>query len=152
MRRRPPKFWVQNIFNFNLQQNLRFLQHSSRYYLPCQKQPAEVFCKNGVLRHFTKFTGKHLCHSLFFNKVLGLRLATLFKKRLWHRCFPVNFVKFLKTTFYIEHPWWLLFPRLSLYIFFAALLYNPGNCFRKLSSAFLLRDILCINLFRFLSY
>ena len=115
MRRRPPKFWVQNIFNFNLQQNLRFLQHSSRYYLPCQKQPAEVFCKNGVLRHFTKFTGKHLCHSLFFNKVLGLRLATLFKKRLWHRCFPVNFVKFLRTPFY-EHLWWLLFPRLSLYI------------------------------------
>ena len=22
------------------------------------------------------------------------------KKRLWHRCFPVNFVKFLKTRFY----------------------------------------------------
>ena len=45
----------------------------------------------------------------------GLRLATLFKKRLWHRCFPVNFVKFLRTPFY-EHLWWLLFPRLSLYI------------------------------------
>ena len=25
----------------------------------------------------------------------GLRPATLLKKRLWHRCFPVNFVKFL---------------------------------------------------------
>ena len=25
--------------------------------------------------------------------------ATLLKKRLWHRCFPVNFVKFLTTTF-----------------------------------------------------
>ena len=33
----------------------------------------EVFCK-GVLRNFTKFTGKHLCQSLFFNKVAGLRL------------------------------------------------------------------------------
>ena len=29
----------------------------------------EVFCKEGVLRNFTKFTGKHLCQSLFFNKV-----------------------------------------------------------------------------------
>ena len=28
--------------------------------------------KTGVLRNFTKFTGKHLCQSLFFNKVAGL--------------------------------------------------------------------------------
>ena len=28
----------------------------------------EVFCKKGVLRNFAKFTGEHLCESLFFNK------------------------------------------------------------------------------------
>ena len=28
-----------------------------------------------------------------------LRPATLLKKRLWHRCFPGNFVKFLRTPF-----------------------------------------------------
>ena len=39
----------------------------------------EVFCKNGVLRNFAKLTGKHLYQSLFFNKVAGLRRATLFK-------------------------------------------------------------------------
>ena len=33
---------------------------------------------------------------------LILKAATLLKKRLWHRCFPVNFVKFLGTTFFIE--------------------------------------------------
>ena len=27
----------------------------------------------GVLRNFAKFTGKHLCQSLFFNKVAGLK-------------------------------------------------------------------------------
>ena len=32
----------------------------------------EVFCKKGVLEYFSKFTGKHLCQSLFFNKVVGL--------------------------------------------------------------------------------
>ena len=32
----------------------------------------EAFFKKGVLRNFTKFTGKHLCQSLFFNKVAGL--------------------------------------------------------------------------------
>ena len=36
----------------------------------------ELFCKKGVLRNFTKSTGKHLCQSLFFNKVAGLRPAT----------------------------------------------------------------------------
>ena len=55
----------------------------------------EVFCKKGVLRNFAKFTGKHLCQSLFYNKVAALRPATLLKERLWHRSFPVNFVKFL---------------------------------------------------------
>ena len=64
----------------------------------------EVFCKKGVLSNFTKFTGKQLCQSLFFNKVAGL-------KRLWHRCFPVNFVKFLRTPFFTEHLSWLLLKK-----------------------------------------
>ena len=55
--------------------------------------------KKGVLGNFIKFTGKHLCQSLFFDKVTGLRPATFLKKRLWHRCFPVNFAKFLRTPF-----------------------------------------------------
>ena len=53
----------------------------------------------GVLRNFAKFTGKDLCQSLCFNKVTGLRPASLLKERLWHRCFPVNFAKFLRTSF-----------------------------------------------------
>ena len=56
--------------------------------------------RKGVLRNFTKLSGKHLCQGLFFNKVVGLRPATLLKKRLWHSCFPENFVKFLRTPFY----------------------------------------------------
>ena len=40
----------------------------------------EVFCKKGILRNFAKFPGKHLCQSLFFNKVAGLRPATLLKR------------------------------------------------------------------------
>ena len=67
-----------------------------------------MFCKKGVLRNFSKFTGKHLCRSLFFNKVAGLRPATLLKKKLLHRCFPANVGKFLRTSFLIEHPRWLL--------------------------------------------
>ena len=51
------------------------------------------------LKNFAKFTGKHLYQSLFFNKVEDLSPATLLKQRLWHRCFPVNFRKFLRTPF-----------------------------------------------------
>ena len=68
----------------------------------------EVLRKKGVLRNLRKFTGKHLCQSLSFNKLAGLIPATLLKKRLWHSCFPVNFVKFLRTPFYTKHLWWLL--------------------------------------------
>ena len=57
--------------------------------------------QKGVLRNFSKFTGKYLCHSLFSNKVVGLRPATLIKKRPWHRDFPVNFAKFLRTILQI---------------------------------------------------
>ena len=48
------------------------------------------------------------CHSLFFSKLAGVRPANLLKKRLWHRCFLVKFVKVLRTTFFIEHLSWLL--------------------------------------------
>ena len=40
----------------------------------------EVFCRKDVLKNFTEFTGKHLCQSLFFNKVAGLRQSLFFNK------------------------------------------------------------------------
>ena len=52
--------------------------------------------RKSVLRNFAKFTRKHLCQGLFFNKVAA---TALLKKRLWHRCFPLNFAKFLRTPF-----------------------------------------------------
>ena len=78
-----------------------------RYKLGYRSSRPNVFCEKGFLRNFAKFTGRHLCQSFLFNKVAGLKPATLFKKRLWRRCFPVNFAKFLRTPFLIEHLWWL---------------------------------------------
>ena len=72
----------------------------------------DVFCKKGVLRNVAKLTGKQLCQSLYFNKVAGLRPATLLKQRLWHLCFPVNFAKLLRTPFLTEQLRWL---RLNVY-------------------------------------
>ena len=64
----------------------------------------EAFCKKGVLRNFAKFIGKHLCQSLFFNKVAGLRRT------------PVNFAKFLRIPFSTEHLWWLLLSILMIHL------------------------------------
>ena len=66
-----------------------------------------MFCEKGVLRNFTKFTGKHLYQSFFVKKETG-RLTTLLKKSLWHRCFSVNFAKFLRTPFLQNTSGWLL--------------------------------------------
>ena len=55
--------------------------------------------KKGVLKNVVKFTRQHLCQSLFFDKL---------KMRLWQRCFPVNFTKFLRTHFLQNTSRWLL--------------------------------------------
>ena len=53
---------------------------ASVYLRQCRSSRPEVFCKKGVLRNFVKFTGKHLCQSLFFNKLAGLRPTNLLKR------------------------------------------------------------------------
>ena len=70
--------------------------------------------KIGVFRNFAKFAGKHLCQILFFNKVAGLKRATLLKKRFWYRCFPVNFAKFLISPFLQNTSWRLLLKGLFM--------------------------------------
>ena len=75
----------------------RMLTSKGVYFYRSSRQ--EMFCEKVVPRNFTKFTGKNLCQGLLLNKVAGLRPATLLKKRFWHRCFPVNFVKFPKRLF-----------------------------------------------------
>ena len=67
-------------------------QARRKLWIQSKSSCPEVFCKKGVLKNFAKFTGKHLCQSLFFNK------------KLWHRCLPVNFAKFLRTRFFYRTP------------------------------------------------
>ena len=63
----------------------------------------EVFCKSDVLKNFVKSQENTCVGVSFFNKVVDLRPATLLKKRLQHRCFPLDFTKFLRTFFFTEH-------------------------------------------------
>ena len=74
--------------------------------------------KKVVLRSFTKLTRKHMCQSLLFNEVAGLKPATLLKKRLCYRCFLVNFAKFLRTPFSQNTSAWLLLWLLKVSLYF----------------------------------
>ena len=61
----------------------------------------DVFCKKGVLRNVAKCTGKHLCRSLFFNKVEGLRhlwRTPLVVASAWQCLFCEAFTKLCKIS------------------------------------------------------
>ena len=68
-------------YSFFYRESLRMSDFIKKY---CNKNHAHNFerslevatggDKKGFLRNFAKFTGKHLCQSLFFNKVAGIRL------------------------------------------------------------------------------
>ena len=66
------------------------LSHVCRRYRSSHQR---CFMKKGVLRNFVKFTGKHLCQSLFFNK------ETL------AQVFSCEFYEISKKTFFTEHLW-----------------------------------------------
>ena len=70
----------------------------------CRSSRLEVFYRKGVLRLFAKFTGKHLCLNFFFNKVPGLRPATLTLAQV----FSCEFCEISKISFFTEHLRFLL--------------------------------------------
>ena len=57
---------------------------------------------------------ENTCAGVSFLIKLQARPATLLKKRLWRRCFPVNFAKFLRTPFLTENLQWLLLNHVNL--------------------------------------
>ena len=63
-----------------------------------------MFCKKGVLKNFAKFTGKHLCQSFFFNKVVSLRPVTLLKKVTLAQVFSCEFCEIFKNIFFYRTP------------------------------------------------
>ena len=67
--------------------------------------------RKGVLRNFVKFTGKHLCQSLFFDKVRGLRQACNFIKKRLAQMFSCKFYEISRNTFSKEHLCWLFLTR-----------------------------------------
>ena len=78
--------------------------------IPPEVAVRRCFFKVAFIKNFAIFTGKHLCWSLVFNNVAGLRPTTSLKTRL-QQVFPVSIAKFLRTAFFKEHLRWLvLYP------------------------------------------
>ena len=63
-----------------MQSNITLWQVENLCSWKTKSSHPKVFCKEGVLENFAKFTGKHLCQSLFFNKVAGLGLRPYLKR------------------------------------------------------------------------
>ena len=67
--------WRKNHFGLFLNANTRSGRSKNAYQIDYRRlyKSSHQRCsvKKGVLRNFAKFTGKHLCQSLFFNKVAG---------------------------------------------------------------------------------
>ena len=90
--------WIKNLSQINVEQIKKLTLTSKKIIfdgmlqkfmgMVCQKcviarsSRPKVFCKKSVLRNFTKFTGKHLCQILIFNKVAGLRHNFIIKETL----------------------------------------------------------------------
>ena len=64
-----------------------------------------------VFLEISQNSQENTCGRVSFLIKLQAPPATLLKKRLWHRCFPVNFAKFLRPPFFTEHLWWLLLEK-----------------------------------------
>ena len=67
-----------------------------------QKHRPEVFCKKAVLSDFPKFTGKHLCQSLFITKVGG-QGRQLYLKRDPGTGVSREFCEIWKNTFFLQN-------------------------------------------------
>ena len=65
----------------------------------------KVFCKKVILRNFAKFTGKHLCQRLFFNKVTGLRsyACNFIKKESLAQVFFCELCEISKNAYFTAH-------------------------------------------------
>ena len=59
---------------------------------------SQIIFKIDVFQHFANLARQHLCWCLFLIKLQAFRSATPLKKTQ-HRCFPVEFTKFLRAPF-----------------------------------------------------
>ena len=111
----------------------------------------EVFFRKGVLKNFTKFTGKHLYQSFFVNKVADLRPAHMFscefceisKNTFFHRTPPVAASSNMETQQKRASFLWSNYQWLLLIITATTVNNSDSNGFNEFKStiSFLLKSL-----------
>ena len=66
-------FVIPNKSGGDIRRSLEHIIENENYVCFIRSSHQSRFVRKGVLSNFAKFTGKHLCQSLFFDKVAGLR-------------------------------------------------------------------------------
>ena len=87
-----------SIYEKNLSKSETYLENSEAVARRCSVK--KVFLK------ISESSLESTCARVSF--LIKLWPATLLIKKLWHRCFLVNFAKFFGTLLFLEHLWWLL--------------------------------------------
>ena len=104
------------LFHLNYNGNQGIQKNPTRAVLikRCRENMSHVYWRRLMRRWDFNQVAKELYWNRTSSWVLpftGVRPVTLVKKSIWHRCFPVNFTKFLRTLFFTEHLRWLLLSR-----------------------------------------
>ena len=71
-------------------------------WIICRSSHRRCSLRKGVLRNFVKFTGKHLCRSVLFNRSEACNFV---KKETLGQVFSYEFCEISKNTFFTEHLW-----------------------------------------------
>ena len=107
-----------NIFNKFSHRQLRSLTYGNYFYLILNLEGL-LFLLDSEIYNVIQWR-EAVAQTCSGKKVFLAWPGALLKKRLWQRCFAVNFAKFLTTPFLTEHLWWLF---LNGYCILAVLLF-----------------------------
>ena len=91
-----------SVYSNPIHGNVFIYQPYSLSFTTNRSDRLEVFCKIGALKNYAKFTRKHQCQSVFYDKVFFLK-----------RDFGTGvFWWIFKNSFFIEHLLWLLLDKI----------------------------------------
>ena len=75
---------------------LKVIQFFKKEPIGARSSRPDLFCKKCILRNFTKFTGKHLCQSPYFNNFIKIKFLA--------QVFSCEFCEISKNTFFHRIP------------------------------------------------
>ena len=82
-------FWIKKV---------HIIINNKRLFILIEAATRNVLCKKVILVIWQN-SQENTCARVSFLIKLQALVSNFIKKSFWHRCFPINFVKFLRTSF-----------------------------------------------------